>query len=62
MFNPVVTPLGEETELGWEGCLSIPGLRAAVPRYQRIRLTGLDAAGAPIDAEIIRLRGAGGAA
>ena len=52
MFNPVVTPLGEETELGWEGCLSIPGLRAAVPRYKRIRLTGLDEAGAPIDIEL----------
>jgi peptide deformylase len=52
VINPVVTPLDSETELGWEGCLSIPGLRAAVPRYRRIRLTGLDAAGAPIDKTI----------
>jgi peptide deformylase len=45
VINPVVTPLDDEIELGWEGCLSIPGLRAAVPRYRNIRLTGFDAAG-----------------
>ena len=49
VINPVVTPLDAAVELGWEGCLSIPGLRAAVPRYRHIRLTGFDAAGAPID-------------
>jgi peptide deformylase len=49
VINPVVTPLDDAIELGWEGCLSIPGLRAAVPRYRNIRLTGLDAAGAAID-------------
>jgi peptide deformylase len=52
VFNPVVTALDDEKVLGWEGCLSIPGLRAAVPRYRRIRLTGLDGGGAPIDAEL----------
>jgi peptide deformylase len=52
VINPVVTPLGDAMALGWEGCLSIPGLRAAVPRFERVRLTGLDAAGAPIDKEI----------
>jgi peptide deformylase len=52
VMNPVVTPLGDKIELGWEGCLSIPGLRAAVPRYARIHLAGLDAEGAPIDAEL----------
>jgi peptide deformylase len=52
VINPVVTPLDDEIELGWEGCLSIPGLRAAVPRYRNIRLTGFDAAGKPIDKTI----------
>jgi len=52
VINPVVTPAGDEMAMGWEGCLSIPGLRAAVPRFERVRLTGLDAAGAPIDKEI----------
>ena len=49
VINPVITPLDEALELGWEGCLSIPGLRAAVPRYRRIRLTGFDDRGAPVD-------------
>ena len=52
VINPVITPLSDEVELGWEGCLSIPGLRAAVPRLQHIRLTGFDAAGEPIDKTI----------
>ncbi len=50
--NPVVTPLDETQALGWEGCLSIPGLRAAVPRYTRIRLTGQDAEGTPFVHEL----------
>ncbi len=49
IINPVVTPLEEALELGWEGCLSIPGLRAAVPRYRRIRLTGFDERGVAVD-------------
>jgi peptide deformylase len=52
VFNPEITPLSETRELGWEGCLSIPGLRAAVPRYTEIRLTGLDAQGAPFWTEL----------
>ncbi len=52
VINPVVTPLDDEIELGWEGCLSIPGLRAAVPRYRHVRLSGFDAAGKPIDKTI----------
>jgi peptide deformylase len=47
--NPVIEPLSDKQELGWEGCLSIPGLRAAVPRYKHIRLTALGADGQPID-------------
>ncbi len=45
MINPVVELIGEERVLGWEGCLSIPGLRAAVPRATRIRYTGVDCDG-----------------
>ena len=44
LVNPVIEPLGEETALGWEGCLSLPGLMGAVPRFTRIRYRaqGLD--------------------
>ncbi|HTY48208.1 MAG TPA: peptide deformylase [Steroidobacteraceae bacterium] len=49
LVNPVLTPLGEEQEEGWEGCLSVPGLRGLVPRYRRLRYQGLDAEGGPID-------------
>jgi len=49
LINPVITPLSDETELGWEGCLSMPGLRGEVPRYHRIRYQGLDRHGDPID-------------
>lgn len=49
IVNPVITPLGAEQELGWEGCLSVPGLRGAVPRYARIRYRGVTPEGAPID-------------
>ncbi|HUZ73153.1 MAG TPA: peptide deformylase [Stellaceae bacterium] len=40
LINPVVEPMGEARELGWEGCLSVPGLRGAVPRFARIRYQG----------------------
>lgn len=49
LINPVITPLGEEEELDWEGCLSVPGLRGRVPRWTRIRYTGFDQYGDPID-------------
>lgn len=49
MINPVITPLGDDEMLGWEGCLSVPGLRGEVPRYQRIRYTGFDPDGNSID-------------
>ena len=51
LLNPVITPLGDEEEEGWEGCLSVPGLRAVVPRWQRIRYRGFDENGAPIERE-----------
>jgi peptide deformylase len=49
LLNPVITPIGGEEEEGWEGCLSVPGLRAMVPRWARIRYTGFDQDGDPID-------------
>lgn len=51
LVNPVVTPLGSDEEEGWEGCLSVPGLRGVVPRAARIRYRGFDVTGAPIDRE-----------
>jgi peptide deformylase len=42
LINPVLDPLGEEKEEGWEGCLSVPGLRGVVPRYRRLHYSGLD--------------------
>ena len=49
LLNPVITPLGPEEEDGWEGCLSVPGLRGVVPRFSRIRYTGFDQYGDAID-------------
>ena len=49
LVNPELTPLGEETEDGWEGCLSVPGLRGRVPRHRRLRYRGVDLDGRPID-------------
>lgn len=51
LLNPVVTPLDDEEEEGWEGCLSVPGLRAVVPRFRRVRYTGFDADGNRIERE-----------
>lgn len=49
LLNPVITPVGDAEEEGWEGCLSVPGLRGVVPRWKLIRYTGVDAFGDPID-------------
>jgi peptide deformylase len=49
LINPVITPLDDVLEDGWEGCLSVPGLRGIVPRHKRIRYTGFDPKGQPID-------------
>jgi len=51
LINPVITPLDDTIEDGWEGCLSVPGLRGLVPRYSRIRYTGFDAAGDAISVD-----------
>jgi peptide deformylase len=49
LVNPQITPLSEVKEEGWEGCLSVPGMRGAVPRYTQIRYSGFDEMGAAID-------------
>ncbi|HXU92975.1 MAG TPA: peptide deformylase [Gallionella sp.] len=49
LVNPVITPLDEQIEDAWEGCLSLPGLRGVVPRFRNIRYRGYDEHGAPID-------------
>lgn len=49
LINPTLTPVGDEIEDGWEGCLSVPGLRGVVPRYLRLHYTGFDQFGEPID-------------
>jgi len=51
LINPVITPLSGEEEPGWEGCLSVPGLRGVVPRWARIRYSGFDQFGQPIERE-----------
>ena len=49
LINPILSPISDEIEEDWEGCLSIPGLRGKVPRYQKLRYEGLDIYGNPID-------------
>ena len=49
LVNPVITFLSSDVEDGWEGCLSVPGLRGVVPRRTRLRYTGCDENGRPID-------------
>ncbi len=51
LCNPVITPLSDEMDEGWEGCLSVPGLRGLVPRYRHIRYQGMDPDGRLIDRE-----------
>jgi peptide deformylase len=49
LVNPKITPLSDETEEDWEGCLSVPDLRGKVPRYKRIRVEAWDRTGKPLD-------------
>jgi len=53
LLNPVITPLSDEVADGWEGCLSVPGLRGVVPRHLRIRYTGFDPRGQAIEREAV---------
>jgi peptide deformylase len=52
LVNPVIEPIGDEMEEGWEGCLSVPGMRGVVPRYRRLRYRGFDEQGNPIDRSV----------
>ena len=52
LCNPVITPQGDEEQQGWEGCLSVPGLRGMVPRWQRIHYSGVDPYGTPIERDV----------
>jgi peptide deformylase len=52
LVNPVLTPLGDAMEEGWEGCLSVPGLRGVVRRYAKLRYAGFDPQGQPIEREV----------
>lgn len=52
LVNPVLTPLGDEEEEGWEGCLSVPGFRGVVPRFARLRYEGVDPEGRPIARDV----------
>jgi peptide deformylase len=51
LINPVIEPVGSERAYGWEGCLSVPGMRGVVPRHLRIRYRGIDLAGRAIERE-----------
>ena len=52
LINPVLTPLSDEKEEDFEGCLSVPGLRGSVPRFTRLRYEGMDQFGNPISREV----------
>ena len=52
LVNPVITPLGEEMEEDWEGCLSVPGMRGVVPRLKKVRYQGFDESGNRIDRSV----------
>ena len=51
LINPVIEPLSDDLEEGWEGCLSVPGMRGLVPRYTRLRYSGRDGSGKPFTRE-----------
>ena len=53
LINPVIKALTEETEEDWEGCLSVPGMRAMVPRFSKIHYQGYDQYGKPIDRNVV---------
>ena len=52
LINPIITPLSDEKENGWEGCLSVPGLRGVVPRYIHIKYEGFDPEGNKLEREV----------
>ena len=52
LLNPQLMPLGNEMEEGWEGCLSVPGMRGLVPRFRQLRYRGFDQHGKPLDRSV----------
>ena len=52
LINPVLEPLSDEVEEGWEGCLSVPGMRGWVPRWRRLRYSGFDEQGIPFERSV----------
>ena len=52
LINPKITPLDQEMQEGWEGCLSVPGMRGLVPRYKRLRYQGRDQYGKTIECSV----------
>jgi peptide deformylase len=52
LINPVLTPLSDEIEEGWEGCLSVPGMRGWVPRFQKLKYSGFDEQGRRFEREV----------
>jgi peptide deformylase len=52
LVNPLIDPLEQDMEEGWEGCLSVPGMRGLVPRYRRIRYSGFDQFGTALEREV----------
>ena len=52
LINPVLTPLSDETDDAWEGCLSVPGMRGLVPRWSRLRYEGFDQFGQTISRDV----------
>ena len=52
LINPVIEPLGDAMQDGWEGCLSVPGLRGLVPRFERVRYRGFDERGNALEREV----------
>jgi peptide deformylase len=52
LINPVLTPLSDETDDAWEGCLSVPGMRGLVPRWSRLRYEGFDQFGQKISRDV----------
>lgn len=49
LINPIIEPIGEDADLGWEGCLSVPGMRGLVPRYTHIKYRGMSEKGEAIE-------------
>ena len=52
LINPTLVPLAPEIEEGWEGCLSVPGMRGVVPRFARLKYSGFDQYGKPVERSV----------